>query len=90
MFPCLDICVIFLCTIAGVFEFEKRKESVVSDEGVINIKVTRQNGDKGTVTVTIRAIADTATENLDYTLEKTSLDFANTEVYYNFQIQYTK
>ena len=80
MFLHLDIYVTILSTIAGVFEFEKRTESVVSNVGVIDIQVIRKTGNTGAVTVTIQAFEDTATQPLDFTLDDTSVEFADKEV----------
>ena len=84
MFSYLDIYVKIISTIAGKFEFDKRTESIVSNVGVIHIKVLRKNGNNGTVTVTIQAFDDTATQTMDFTLDDTSVEFAHEEVYYSF------
>jgi hypothetical protein len=88
IFSYLDIYIKNLSTIVGVFEFEKRTESVVSNVGVIDIQVLRKTGNSGAVTVTIQAFEDTATQTLDFTLDDTSVEFADGEVYYSFRKEY--
>ena len=80
----MNISVIILSSIAGVFEFEKTTESVDNNAGVLEIKIVRKDGDNGTVTVKVHAVAGTAKPDQDYVLFYVPVEFADRQVYQIF------
>ena len=77
----MEISPIFILTISGVFEFEETTKTVYNNAGIVSINVVRTEGAKGTVAVTIEAVADTATLDQDYALVPKVVQFNDGEVY---------